>query len=68
MQTERGSVVRALRSRGDHDRALQAECSLPQWVDTERDAGVLLHLDVEPSDIVGSIDDGVDGGFDGGFE
>ena len=51
MQTERGSVVRALRSRGDHDRALQAECSLPQWVDTERDAGVLLQLDVEPADI-----------------
>ena len=51
MQTERGSVVRALRSRGDHDRALQAECSLPPWVDTERDVNVLLQLDVDPSAI-----------------
>jgi hypothetical protein len=37
--------------RGDHDRALQAQCSLPKWVDLERDAGVLLQLDVEPADI-----------------
>ena len=51
MHTERQTVVRALRSRGDHDRALQAECSLPRWVDSERDAGVLLQLDVESADI-----------------
>ncbi len=51
MRTERETVVRALRSRGDHDRALRAECSLPRWVDPERDAGVLLQLDVEPADI-----------------
>lgn len=37
MLTERGSVVRALRSRGDHDRALEAECKLPKWVDLEQD-------------------------------
>ncbi len=51
MLTERDRVVSALRSRGDHDRALQAQCSLPKWVDSERDAGVLLQLDVEPADI-----------------
>ena len=51
MHTERQTVVRALRSRGDPARALQAECSLPRWVDSERDAGVLLQLDVEPADI-----------------
>jgi hypothetical protein len=51
MHAEREVIVRALRSRGDHDRALQAECSLPQWVDLEQDAGVLQQLDVEVSGI-----------------
>ena len=55
MQTERTKVVRALRSRGDHDRALQAECSLPRWLDSERDAGVLLQLDVEAADIQAEV-------------
>jgi hypothetical protein len=49
MYTERGVIVRALRSRGDHDRALEAECRLPKWVDLELDAGVLQQLDVEVS-------------------
>ena len=47
MHTDRSSVVRALRSRGEHDRAIQAACALPRWVDTERDAGLLLSLDVD---------------------
>ena len=51
MLTERDTVVRALRSRGDHDRALQAQCTLPRWVDPERDAGVLLQFDIESADI-----------------
>lgn len=51
MLTERKVVVRALRSRGDHDRALQAECSLPQWIDTEEDAGVLQQVNVEVSEL-----------------
>lgn len=53
MFAERAAVVRALRSRGDHDRALQAECSLPQWVDLEEDAAVLRQVDVEVSDLEG---------------
>lgn len=51
MLAERKVVVHALRSRGDHDRALQAECSLPKWIDTEADAGVLQQVDVEVSDL-----------------
>lgn len=51
MYAERERVVRALRSRGDHDRALQAQCSLPQWVDLRRDVGLLQQLDVEVSEI-----------------
>ena len=51
MYAEREMVVRALRSRGDHDRALQAQCSLPQWVDLEQDAGLLQQVDVEVSEL-----------------
>lgn len=51
MHAERDRVVRALRSRGDHDRALQAQCCLPQWVDLEQDAGLLQQVDVEVSEI-----------------
>jgi hypothetical protein len=51
MLAERGEVVRALRSRGDHDRALQAECCLPKMVDLEEDKGLLQQMDVEVSDI-----------------
>lgn len=51
MHTERETVVRALRSRGDHDRALKAQCTFPRWVDSERDANVLQQLEVEPADI-----------------
>ena len=50
MQVEKRVVAAALRNQGDHDRAQQAECSLPRQVDTERDAGLLRQLDV---DVVG---------------
>ena len=39
MLAEREAVVRALRSRGDHDGALQAQRCLPLVVDLEQDAG-----------------------------
>ncbi len=50
MQVDKRAVAAALRNQGDHDRAQQAECSLPRHVDTERDAGLLRQLDV---DVVG---------------
>ncbi|HEX5985945.1 MAG TPA: hypothetical protein VFY86_05460 [Nocardioides sp.] len=46
MQIDKDTVTTALRERGDHDRAVQAECVLPRSVDTERDAGLLIQLDV----------------------
>lgn len=46
MQIDKDTVTTALRERGDHDRAVQAECVLPRSVDTERDAGLLIRLDV----------------------
>jgi hypothetical protein len=57
MYTERKVIVRTLRSRGDHDRALEAECRLPQWVDHDLDAGVLQQLDVEVSALAPMTDE-----------
>ena len=47
MLVDKETVADALRDRGDHDRAQQAECALPRHVDTERDAGLLQQLDVD---------------------
>jgi len=47
VRLDKGAVAAALRRQGDHDRAQQAECSLPRQVDTQRDAGLLHRLDVD---------------------
>jgi hypothetical protein len=47
MHVEKSVVTAALRRQGDHDRAQQAQCSLPRHVDTERDAALLHLLDVD---------------------
>jgi hypothetical protein len=47
VRMEKEVVTAALRARGDHDRAQQADCALPRSVDTERDAGLLTQLDVD---------------------
>ena len=51
MQVDKEKVADSLRSRGDHDRAQQAECALPRHVDTERDAGLLQQLDVDVAEL-----------------
>lgn len=47
MQLDKSAVAAALRRQGDHDRAQQAECSLPRHVDTDRDANLLHRLEVD---------------------
>jgi hypothetical protein len=43
---DKQTVARKLREQGEHDRAQQADCALPQQVDTDRDAGLLHQFDV----------------------
>jgi len=47
VRVDKSAVAAALRRQGDHDRAQQAECTLPRHVDTERDANLLHRLDVD---------------------
>jgi len=53
MHAGRDEIVEALRDRGDHDRALEATCGLPRFVDTERDRGALKKVGVNPDTLLG---------------
>lgn len=51
MDIEKDKVADMLRSRGEHDKAQQVECALPQHVDTDQDAGLLHTFDINISDL-----------------
>ena len=51
MNINKSAVTAALRRQGDHDRAIQAECTLPGQVDTERDANLLHRLEVDLAEL-----------------
>ena len=53
MQIPKDQILELLRSRGDNDKASQAEGELPDQVDTERDAGLLDKLGIDPKDLLG---------------
>ncbi|QNN52926.1 hypothetical protein [Nocardioides mesophilus] len=51
MLVEKDDVTDALRARGDHDRAVQAQVALPRHVDTVREASLLHQLDLNVEEI-----------------
>jgi hypothetical protein len=55
MQIPKEQVLDFLRSRGDHDKAGQAEQELPDQVDTDRDQGLLDKLGIDPQDLGGQL-------------
>jgi hypothetical protein len=55
---DKSAVAAALRRQGDHDRAQQAECSLPRHVDTDRDANLLHRLDVDLAALLAAAEHG----------
>jgi hypothetical protein len=57
VQVDKSAVAEVLRRQGEHDRAQQAECSLPQPVDTDRDAGLLHRFDLQVRDVVQAQED-----------
>lgn len=56
MHIDKNEVVDLLRARGDHDRAANVDCALPQQVDTEQDAGILHTFDVNVRDLTDASD------------
>ena len=58
MQIPKDKILELLRSRGDQDKASQAEGELPDQVDTDRDAGLLQKLGIDPSDLLSQVGGG----------
>ena len=58
MEIPKEQVLDLIREQGGGDQASQAEQELPEQVDTERDAGLLEKLGVNPQDLLGKF-----GGF-----
>ena len=61
MQIPKEQILELLRSRGQNDKAAQADGELPEQVDTEQHAGILQKLGIDPGDLVGSLGGGLGG-------
>ena len=55
MQIPKDQILEFLRSRGDNDKASQAEGELPDQVDTDRDAGLLQKFGIDPQDLLSKL-------------
>lgn len=53
MNIDKSQIIDLIRSRGEDDKANQAESELPDQVDPEKDSGLLAKFDVNPSDLLG---------------
>jgi hypothetical protein len=62
MQIPKEQILELLRSRGQDDKATQADGELPDQVDTEQHAGILQKLGVDPGDLVSQLGGGGLGG------
>ncbi len=55
MKIDKDTVLKLLRSRGDHDKAAQAEQELPDEVDDDQHGGLLDKFGVDPKDLMGKL-------------
>jgi hypothetical protein len=51
MMIDKGKILEALRRRGQHTRADWVDRTLPDRVDTVRNAGLLATLELDPADL-----------------
>lgn len=59
MQIDKNQILELLRSRGDNDKAAQAETELPDQVDTDQHAVLLSNLGINPADLLGKLPGGL---------
>ncbi len=55
MNIDKDMILNLLRSRGEPDKAAQAERELPDQVDPEAHAGLLEKFGVNPADLAGKL-------------
>jgi hypothetical protein len=65
MQFDKTQIIEMLQSNGDTATAAQADSQLPAQVDTDRDAGLLSSLGIDPHDLIAKFAGGSSGGLGG---
>ena len=55
MEIPKEQILELLRSRGEQDKAGQADQELPDKVDTEQHADILQRLGIDPQDLLGQL-------------
>ena len=55
MKVDKDTILKLLRSRGEHDKATQAEQELPDEVHEDQHGGLLEKFGVDPKDVVGTL-------------
>jgi hypothetical protein len=55
MQIDKSQIIELLKSRGDQDKAAQADSELPDQVDPQAHAGLLENLGIDPQDLLGNL-------------
>ena len=58
MQIPKEQILELLRSRGQQDKAGEADRELPGTVDTDQHAGILKKLGIDPQDLLGALGGG----------
>jgi hypothetical protein len=61
MQIDKSQIIDMLKSRGEEDKAAQAESELPGQVDTDQHADLLEKLGLSPQDLIGKLGGGLGG-------
>jgi hypothetical protein len=57
VQIPKDKILEMIKSRGDQDKAGQAESELPDQVDTEKDKGLLDKFGIDPGQLPGGLGD-----------
>jgi hypothetical protein len=59
MEIPKEQILEFLRSRGDQDKAQQADQELPGKVDTDQHRDILERLGINPEDLMGNLPGGL---------
>lgn len=67
MQIDKKQIIDMLKSKGDSDKATQAESELPDKVDTDKDSGLMSKFGINAQDLMGKLPGGLGGKLPGGL-
>lgn len=59
MQIDKQQIIDLLKSRGEADKAQQADAELPSQVDTEQHQDLLEKLGLNPQELIGKLSGGL---------